>query len=177
MLFLIGGLCMEWCLELFGRRNFVIWWRFEEDMKVWRFLIMEILEGSLRDERCLCWRMKEEEGKKLIIGSIGVGHGRATAGTDRANFLEFGGLVWHGQARPYNCRHGPCHLSDIFRLIFFRFLESCSDNDLQNNLKQQKTNKIKTIKCVGCLPRSARLESLAWRLESVLRKDQRDHIV
>jgi len=40
------------------------------------------------------------------------------------------------------------------------------DNYLQNNLKQQKTNKIKAIKCVGCLPRSLRLESLAWWLVS-----------
>jgi len=33
------------------------------------------------------------------------------------------------------------------------------------------------IKSVGCLPRSAHLQSLAWRLESVLKKDQIDHIV
>ena len=39
------------------------------------------------------------------------------------------------------------------------------DKYLQNKLKQHKTNKIKAIKHVGCLPRSARLKSLAWRLE------------
>ena len=49
--------------------------------------------------------------------------------------------------------------------IFFRFFASYLDKYLQNNLKQRKANKIKVIKYVGCLPRSARLESLAWRLE------------
>ena len=43
----------------------------------------------------------------------------------------------------------------------FIFLESYSDNYLQNNLKQRKTNKTKAVKCVGCLPRSARLRSLS----------------
>jgi len=92
---------------------------------------------------------------------LGVEHGRATSSTGRANLLDFVGFGWHGQARPCHCRHGPCHFFGIFRLNFFRFLESVSDNYLQNNLKQQKTNKIKAIKCVGCLPRSTRLESLA----------------
>jgi len=66
----------------------------------------------------------------------------------------------HSQAWSCHCRHGPCQCSGHPRLNFFRFLESCSDNYLQNNLKQKKSNKIKAIKCVGCLPRSARLESL-----------------
>jgi len=48
-LFLIGELCLGWCLELFGWRNFVVWWRFEWDMKVWRFVVMEVLESGLRD--------------------------------------------------------------------------------------------------------------------------------
>jgi len=61
------------------------------------------------------------------------------------------GTMWHGRAKQL----------DVLGLIFFRFLESLMDNYLQNNLKQRKTNKIKAIKCVGCLPRSARLESLA----------------
>jgi len=33
--------------------------------------------------------MMEEEGKKLGICSAGVGHGRATTGTGRANLLDF----------------------------------------------------------------------------------------
>jgi len=90
----------------------------------------------------------------LVYGCIGVGHGRATVGTGRANLLDFGG--WFGMVR-----HGPCHLSGIFRLNFFRFLELCSDNYLQNNLKQRKNKQNKSDYCVGCLPRSARLESLA----------------
>ena len=80
--------------------------------------------------------MKEEEGKKLIIGSIGVGHGRATAGMGRANFMAFGLWCGCGQAQPCHCRHGPCQGSGISRLNFFRFLES-KTNYLQNNLKQQ----------------------------------------
>jgi len=35
------------------------------------------------------------------------------------------------------------------------------DNYLQNNLKQQKNKQNKAIKSMGCLPRSARLKSLA----------------
>jgi len=57
--------------------------------------------------------------------------------------------------------HGPCQASGHARLNFLHFLESCLDNYQQNNLKQLKTNKIKAIKLVGCLPRSARLKSLA----------------
>jgi len=47
------------------------------------------------------------------------------------------------------------------------------DNYLQNNKKQ--TNK--AIKSVGCLPRSAHLESLARRLETFVKTDERDHVV
>ena len=45
-------------------------------------------------------------------------HGRATAGTGRAKFLAF-------QAQ---------------KVVFLRPLESVSDNNLQNNLKQTKSN-------------------------------------
>jgi len=44
---------------------------------------------------------------------------------------------------------------------FFRFFASYLDKYLQNKLKQHKTNKIKAIKLVGFLPRSACLKSLA----------------
>jgi len=72
-------------------------------------------------------------------------------------------MVHRSRAQPCHCRavqtfwslgmvgHEPCQGSGIPRLNFFRFLESCLDNYLQNNLKQRKTNKIKAIKCVGCL--------------------------
>jgi len=36
-------------LELFGGRNFVVWWRFERDMKFSRFVVTEVLEIGLRD--------------------------------------------------------------------------------------------------------------------------------
>lgn len=39
---------------------------------------MEVLERSLKVERGLCLRMKEEEGKFCDIGCVEVGHGRAT---------------------------------------------------------------------------------------------------
>jgi len=99
--------------------------------------------------------MKEEEGKKFGIWAIVVGHGRATTGTGRAKLLALLalGVVKSSTTVPRFWRFGS--------IFFFRFLESVFANYLQNNLKQRKTNKIKAIKCVGCLPRSARLESLA----------------
>jgi len=45
--------------------------------------------------------MMEEEGKKIRFCRAGVGHGRATIGTGRANLLDFGfglGMLWHGRA-------------------------------------------------------------------------------
>jgi len=97
---------------------------------------MEVLERSLDEKRCLCGRMKEEEAKFCVNTYPGVAHGRANIGTGRASFLDVLGSI-------------------------FCFFESYMDNYLRNNLKQQKTNKIKAIKCMGCLPRSAYLESLA----------------
>jgi len=48
------------------------------------------------------------------------------SGTGCANLLDFGGFGWHGQA----------YLAQ--KKKFLRFLESCSDNYLQNNLKTNK---------------------------------------
>ena len=104
---------------------------------------------------------EEESKKKLIKEVLGTWHGRANIGTGRANLLEMEGLARHSQARPCHFKHGPCQGFGHPRLNFFRFLESCLDNYLQKNLKQQKTNKIKAVKCEGCLPRSARFKSLA----------------
>jgi hypothetical protein len=81
--------------------------------------------------------MNGEEEKNLSYRGVGIGHGRANLGTGRAYLLDTGASK------------------------FSTFLESYLDNYLQNNLKQRKTNKTKAIKCVGCLPRSARLKSLA----------------
>ena len=127
---------------MFGWRNLVVWWRLEGDMKVWRCVVMEVLESGLRDERYLWWRMKEEERKKIrymmVRGLASPCHYRH--GPCQAS--GFCGCARHGQARPCHCRHGPCQASDILGSnFFFRFLESCSDNYLQNNLKQTKTNK------------------------------------
>jgi len=80
--------------------------------------------------------------KKLGIWCVEVRHGRATTGTGRAKLLVFGVLVGQGMARPCHCRHGPCQGSGSFdsNFFFLRFLESCSDNYLQNNLKQTKSD-------------------------------------
>jgi len=111
-------------------------------------------------------------------------------------------MACRGRARPCHYRHGPCQGSGFWGFLWAwsgttvplqarvvpsfwhwapNFFSSPFSWILLGQLptKQLKTtkNKQKAIKCVGCLPRSARLESLAWRLESVLRKDQRDHIV
>ena len=105
---------------------------------------------------------EEEEGKKNSFRRGGDRHDRATFGTGRAKILEYEGWVLQGQAWPCAHRHGLCQVSGILgSILFFRFLESCLDNYLQNNLKQHKTNKIKAIKLMGCLPRSALLKSLA----------------
>jgi len=58
-------------------------WRFE-GFWLWRFL-----ESGLRDERCLCWGMKEEGKKFRYMGC-------------------------RGRARPCHYRHGPCQASGVF---------------------------------------------------------------
>jgi len=87
------------------------------------------------------WREKKEK-KNLGIWCVEVTHGRATTDTGRAKVLDFEGFARHGVARPCQCRHRSCQASSSLAQIFFlRFLESCLDNYLQNNLKQTKTNK------------------------------------
>jgi hypothetical protein len=71
-------------------------------------MVMEVLERSLKVERGLCLRMNEEEEKNCGYRQQEVGHGRATLGTDRANLLDTGASK------------------------IFNFLESYSDNYLQN---------------------------------------------
>ena len=99
--------------------------------------------------------VKNERGRrkqKLGIWGVGVGHGRATTGTGRANLLEFLGLS--GMVR-----HGPCQGSGILGSNFFFF--SVFLNLARRITYKTNKNKQKAIKCVGYLPRSARLESLA----------------
>jgi len=93
-------------------------------------LVMEVLERSLNVERCLCWRMKEEGENFCVYGVLEVAHGRAIWG--HGSCQPFGVLwilAWHGQAR-------PCQASGLRGFKNFHFLESYSDNYLQNNLKQ-----------------------------------------
>ena len=60
------------------------------------------LERDLGDERGLCWRMNGEEEKNWVYRRLEVGHGRATLGTGRANFLWVLAILlqkhWHGRA-------------------------------------------------------------------------------
>jgi len=69
-------------------------------------------------------------------------------------FSTFG--LDEGTAVPPQARAVPSFWR--FRCKNFPFLESVSDDYLQNNEKQTER---KAIKCVGCLPRSTLLMSLA----------------
>ena len=51
-------------------------------------LVLEVLERSLDEERCLCGRMREEEEERILVYcGLGVAHGRANIGTGRAKLL------------------------------------------------------------------------------------------
>ena len=112
-------------------------WRFEG------FMAMEVVEGCLRNERCLCWRMKGEEGKKIRYM---VCRGQARRCHYRHGPCQGCGLwgfckAWSGTAVPLQARAVPGFWQFGLNFFFFVFFESCSDNYLQNNLKQTKTNK------------------------------------
>jgi len=81
--------------------------------------------------------------KKIVNGGLRVGHDRETVGTGCANFLEFAGLAWQGQARPCHHRYGPCQGSGILRLNFFSFSSIVLG---QLPTKQLKTTKNKQNK-------------------------------
>jgi len=69
------------------------------------------------------------EGEEIFSGYMVLG-----SGTGRAKLLEL--WLWSGTAMPAFWR---------FQTQFFsRFLESCLDNYLQNNLKQQKNKQNKS---------------------------------
>jgi len=51
-------------------------------------LVIEVLERSLDEDRCLCGKMREEE-RILVYYGLGVAHGCANIGTGRASFCEF----------------------------------------------------------------------------------------
>jgi len=78
----------------------------------------------------------EEEGEKFCgIWVLGVKHGCATTGTSHAKLLEL--WLWSGMVVPLQARAVPAFWHFQAKK-FSRFLESCPDNYLQNNLKQQK---------------------------------------
>ena len=83
----------------------------------------------------------EEEGKKLGFCRVEVGHGRATTGTGRAKLLVFGvGKALDGTAVPLQARPVLNFWHLRLKKNFLRFLESVSDNYLQTNLKQTKSD-------------------------------------
>ena len=87
----------------FGLVNYVWVKKFCDLVKIWGkyegFMVMEVLEGCLRDERCLCWRMKGEERKKK-------------------NLRNFFFCWWVGT--PCHHRHDPCQPSGKI-VVFFIF--------------------------------------------------------
>jgi len=123
------------------------------------------VDGGLKNERG-CVLLNEGEQEKQRIFSFEIffffwlmgWHGHATTGTGRANLLENEGFFFLKEFFFFGCG-GFGFWSTTSN--FFRFFASYLDKYLQNKLKQHKTNKIKAIKLVGCLPRSAHLKSLA----------------
>jgi len=87
----------------------------------------------MRDVGIEEWVKEKEEN--IGIWRPGIGHGRATTGTGRAKLLVFWvfGKAWDGTAVRSFWHFGA-------QKIFFRVLESVSDNYLQNNLKQTKND-------------------------------------
>ena len=149
-------------------KKFVIWWRFEGDMKVWRFLVMQIFREWFEGWEIFVMKNEGRRKEKKIRYMMVRGLARAVP----TYWIFVVWKAWSSTAVPLQAWAVPRFWH--FGLNFFSPFSWILLRQLPT--KQLKTNK-KAIKCVGCLPRSARLESLDWRLESVLRKDQRDHIV
>ena len=91
--------------------------------------------------------MLKNDGEKNEKNRVYVGERSGTAVPLQARAVPtywfFGYLARHGMARLCHYRHGPCQASGTLGLkfFFFRVLESVSDNYLQNNFKQTKTDK------------------------------------
>ena len=94
----------------------------------------------MRDVGIEEWVKEKEEN--IGIWRPGIGHGRATTGTGRAKLLVFWvfGKAWDGTVVPLQARAVPSFWHFGAQKIFFRVLESVSDNYLQNNLKQTKSD-------------------------------------
>jgi hypothetical protein len=108
--------------------------------------------------------MNGEEEEKFGLKRPEHGHGRANLGTGSANFLWLPTFFSSKTlARPCQIQHGPCQHSGQRDFKIFHFLDFSRIILGQLPTKQIKTkkNKTKAIKCVGCLPRSALLMSLA----------------
>jgi hypothetical protein len=115
----------------------------------------------LKDERGLLFVNEEEERKICIYGQQEVGHGRATYWHGPCHLSDF---IHHffasklGTAVPYLARAVPLLWSWGFKIFPFF---SNQLGQLPTKTLKTKKNKTKAIKCVGCLPRSALLMSLA----------------
>jgi len=97
---------------------------------------MEVLEGSLDEERCLCGRMRDEEERILVKNHLGVAHGPCHIWHGPCHLsVSLWVWAWQGQARSCQFEHGSCQFSGILAFKNFHFLESYLDNYLQNNLK------------------------------------------
>ena len=116
------------------------------------------------------WREKKE--KKRIYFFLG-----------KIFFFFFWLMGWHGRANLLEKNNGFFFFFLKEKNFFFFFFQGCGGFGFWSMASKKKKNffvflnlartitykttenKQKAIKCVGCLPRSARLKSLAWRLE------------
>jgi len=85
--------------------------------------------------------MMEEKGKSRVFVGGGSGMGVPLQARAVPTYWCLR-LARHGMARPCHYRHGPCQASGtlVLKIFFLRFLESVSNNYLQNNLKQTKSD-------------------------------------
>jgi len=130
-------------------------------MALWLYPVLSYISLKFGLELISPLRFKKEERRRENI-KIRYMMVRGLARPCQAS--GFCGCARHGQARPCHCRHGPCQASGILGSNFFLFSWILLEQLPTKQLKT-KENKQKAIKCVGCLPRSARLKSLAWQLE------------
>jgi len=116
MLVLMVGLCLEWCLEMVWVRNRLIWWRFFGVMEVWRFLLMEVLERSLREERVVVI----EWGRNFFFFEVMLSWWLRTAVPVLLPFFGFW-LGWLGTTVPLQARAVPVIMvKGVKNFLFFR---------------------------------------------------------
>jgi hypothetical protein len=103
---------------------------------------MEVLERSLKDERCLCLRMRVEDKKIVVIGCKRSGTAVPTWGTDCANLLEFfvglAWFIWHVRA---NVSTGGANLLDLGLQNFSSFFLNRTQTITYKTLKTTTKNR------------------------------------